>query len=71
MTAELVATHTALTTFIAHDWICNFTDSLSISLQAIRHHYTNPGTTSAKHYHHHSLLLGSNNDLLEKEGWRA
>ncbi len=56
MRADLVAIHTALTTFSAHEWIGIFTDSLS-SLQAIRHHHTNPGTTSAKHYHHYSLLL--------------
>ncbi len=62
--AELVAIHTALTTLSTHEWICIFTDSLS-SLQAIRQHHTNPGTSSAKHYHHHKLLLGSINDLLE------
>ena len=64
MRAELVAIHTALTTFDAHDWISIFADSLS-SLQAIRHHHTNPGTTSAKNYHHHNLLSGSIADLLE------
>ena len=64
MRTELVAIHTALTTFVAHDWIGIITDSLS-SLQAIRHHNTNPGTTSAKRYHHHSLLMGSITDLLE------
>jgi len=62
--AELVAIHTALSTYATHDWIGILTDSLS-NLQAIRHHQTNPGTTSAKHYHHHSLLLGSIADLLE------
>ena len=64
MRAELVAIHRALITFVAHDWIGIFTDSLS-SLQAIRHHHINPGTTSTKHYRHHSLLLGSITDLLE------
>ena len=62
--AELVAIHTTLSTFSTHKWIGIFTDSLS-SLQAIRHHQTNPGTTSAKHYHHHRLLLDSITDLLE------
>jgi ribonuclease HI len=57
MRAELVAIHTALTTFATHDWIGIFTHSLS-NLQAIRHHHSNPGTTSVKHYHHHNLLLG-------------
>jgi ribonuclease HI len=46
MRAELVAMHTALTKFGTHDWIGIFTDSKS-NLQAIRHHHTNPGTTSA------------------------
>ncbi len=62
--ADLVAIHTALTTFSTHEWICIFTYSLS-SLQAIRHNHTNPGTTSAKHYHHHKLMLDSITDLLE------
>ena len=56
--AELVAIHTALTTFSTHEWIGVFTNSLS-SIQAIRHHHTNSGTTSAKHYHHHMLLVDS------------
>jgi len=64
MRAELVAIHTALTTFATHERIGIFTDSRS-SLSAIRYHHTNPGTTSAKHYHHHSLMLGSITDLLE------
>ncbi len=64
MRAELVAIHTVLAMFSTHDWICIFTNSLS-SLQAIRHHHTNPGTTSAKHYHHNRLLLDSITDLLE------
>ena len=62
--AELVAIHIALTTFSTRDWIGIFTNSLS-SLQAIRHHHTNPGTTSAKHCHHHKLLMVSITDLLE------
>ena len=62
--AELVAIHTALSTFSTHIWIGIFTYSLS-SLHAIRHHHTNPGTTSAKHYHHHNLLLESITDLLD------
>jgi len=56
MRAELVAIHTALSTFSTHDWIGIFTNSLS-SLQAIRHHHTNPGTTSANHYHYHYETL--------------
>jgi ribonuclease HI len=64
MRAELVAIHTALTKFAAHDWIGIFTDSLP-SLQVIRHHHTNPGNIGAKHYHHYMLLLCSITDLLE------
>jgi ribonuclease HI len=64
MRAELVAIHTALSTFSTHNWIGIFTDSLS-RLQASRHHHTNPGTTSAKHYHLHCLLLESITDLLD------
>jgi hypothetical protein len=63
-TEETRTIHTALTTFVTHDCIGIFTDFLS-SLQAIRHHHTNPGTTSAKHYHHHNLPLGSILDLLD------
>ena len=62
--AELVAMYTALTTFASHDWIGIFTDSLS-SLQAIRHHSTNPSTRRYRRYHHHMLLLGSMTYLLE------
>jgi hypothetical protein len=43
MRAEIVAIYTALTTLSTHEWIGIFTDFLS-SLQAIRHHHTNPGT---------------------------
>ena len=64
MRAELVAMHTAHTTFAMNGWISIFTDSLS-SLEAFWRHRTNPGTTSAKHYHHHNLMLGSNTGLLE------
>jgi hypothetical protein len=64
MRAELVAIHTALTIFASHELIGIFTDSLS-SLQAIRHHYSIPGTGGPKHYHHHKLLLGSITNLLE------
>ena len=64
MRAELVAIHTALATFVILEWIGIFKASLS-SLQAIWHHYNDPGTTSAKHCHHHNLLLGSITDLLE------
>jgi hypothetical protein len=63
MREELVAIYTALSTFSTHNWIGIFIASLS-SLQAIRHHHTNPGTTSAKPYHHHRLLLDSITDLL-------
>ena len=52
MRAEQVAIHTASITLPTHEWIGIFTYSLS-SLQAIRHHHTDPGTTSAKPYHHH------------------
>jgi ribonuclease HI len=64
MRAELVAIHTALKTFVTHNLIGIFTDSVS-SLQAIRHYHITSGTTSAKHYHHHRLLLGSATGLLE------
>ena len=64
MRAELVAIHTALSTFSTHSWIGVFTYSMS-SLRAIRHYHINPSTTSAKHYHHHRLLLDSITDLLE------
>jgi hypothetical protein len=64
MRAEPVAIHTALFTFSTHKWIGIFTYSLS-SLQAIRHHHANPGTTSAKRYYHHRLLLDSITDILE------
>ncbi len=64
MRTELVAIHTALSTFSTHNTIGIFTVSL-FSLKAIRHLHTNPGTTNAKHYHHHSLLLESITDLLE------
>jgi len=64
MRAELVAIHTALSTFSTHEWIGIFTNSLS-SLQAIGHHHTKSGTPSAKHYHHHRLLLESITDLTE------
>jgi len=64
MRAELVAIHTALTMFAKHDWLGIFTDSLS-SLQAIRHHNTNPGIRNSLHCHHHMLLLESITDLLE------
>ncbi len=73
MRAELVAIHTALSTFSTHNWIGIFTDSLS-SLQAIRHHDNNPGISSAKHYHHHRLLLESITDLLDtrqRSGFRT
>ena len=63
MRAELVAIHTAFSTFSTHKWIGIFTDSL-YSLQAIRHHHTNHGTTSANQYHHQSLLLERLIDLL-------
>ena len=64
MQGELVVIHTALTTFATHEWIGIFMDSLS-SLQAIKHHHTNPLTIGEKHYHHHMLLLDSITDLLE------
>ena len=64
MRAELVAIHTALTTFDTHEWISIYMDSLS-SLQAIRHRSTNPSTIGVNHCYHHRLLLGSITDLLE------
>ena len=64
MRAELAAIYVALDKYKHNQWLGIFTDSLSI-LKAIRHHYTNPGATSAKHYHHHRLLLDSITDLLE------
>jgi ribonuclease HI len=64
MRAELVAIHTALNTFVAHEWIGIFTDSLS-SLQAIQHQHTHPGIRSAKDYHHHRILLESISNILE------
>ena len=64
MRAEPIAIHTALTTFVEHDWLGIFTYSLS-NLQAIRHHNTHPGIRSSQHYHHHMLLLESLKDLLE------
>ncbi len=73
MPAELVAIHTALATFAAHEWIGIFTDFLS-SLHAIRHHHTNPSTGGPKHHHHHAFLLGSITDLLDtrrSEGFRT
>jgi len=64
MRAELVAIHTALTTFVTHDELGMFTDSLS-RLQSIRHHHTNPSTKSANLYHHHKLMLDSITERLE------
>ena len=64
MRGELVAIHTALTTFEEHAWIGIFTDSKS-ALQAIRHHHAHPGIRSAGNYHHHMTLLESIVDLLE------
>ncbi len=49
MRAELVAIHTALTTSAEHEWIGIYTDSES-SLQAIRHHNTNPCIRGSLHY---------------------
>jgi ribonuclease HI len=62
--AELMAIHTALTTFASHELIGIFTDSLA-SLQAIRHYITNPSINNALHYHSRSFPLGSITDLLE------
>ena len=64
MLAELVAIHTAFTTFAEHEWIGIFTDSLS-GLQAIRHQHAYLGIRNARDYHHHSTLLESIVDLLE------
>jgi ribonuclease HI len=64
MRAELVAIHTALTTFEDHEWIGIFTASLS-GLQAIRHQHAHPCIRSARDYHHHMTLLESIVDLLE------
>jgi ribonuclease HI len=63
MRAELVAIHTALSTFVAYEWIGIFTDSLS-SLQAMQHQHTHPGIRSARDYHHHRILLESILDIL-------
>ncbi len=66
MRVELVAIHTTLYTFATHEMVGIFTDSLS-SLQAIKYHYTNPGTTRGpQHHHHHELLLRGTTDLLEE-----
>ena len=62
--ADLADIHTALTTFVPHDWVGMFADSLS-SLQAIRHKNINPCSSSSLHYRHHMLLLESISDLLE------
>ena len=62
--AELVAIHTALTTFENHEWIGVFTDSLS-SLQTIRQKHSYLGSQGTKNYHHHMTLLESIVDLLE------
>ena len=64
MRAELVAIHTALTTFAALDWIGIFRDSLS-NLKAIDHHNTKPSLGDTKHYHHHMLFLHSITELLD------
>ena len=64
MRAELVAIHTALTTFAEHDWLGIFTNSLS-NLQAIRRHNTNPGIRTNLHYHNHILLLEIITNLLD------
>ncbi len=70
MRAELVAIYTALDKFATHKWIGIFTDSLS-SRQAIRHHYTNPGTNGPRQYNHHMLLLSGTTDLLEERRRRG
>jgi hypothetical protein len=73
MCAELVAIHTVLTTFAAHELIGVFTDSLS-SLEAIEHQNTNPGICGSHHSHHHMLLLESITELLdtmESMGYRT
>ena len=56
MHKELVAIYTALTRFVDHPWLGEFTDSL-FSLQPIRLHYYRPGLTISPHYHHYMLLL--------------
>jgi hypothetical protein len=69
MRADLVVIRKALTTlFAAIEWIGIFTEFLS-SLQAIRHHHTNPATCRPPHYSiiiiTYMLLLRSINFLLE------
>ncbi len=64
MRAELVAVHTALTTFEDHEWIGLFTDSLS-GLEAIRQHHAYTAARRAKDYHHHTTLLKSIVNFLE------
>ncbi len=73
MRAELVAIYTALDKFATCEWVGIFTESL-LSLQAIRHHYTNPGTHGLHNYNHHVLLLSGITDLLEerrRQGFRT
>ena len=67
MRTELVAIYTALATFVSHEWVGVFTDSLT-SLQAIQRHRTNPDTTSAKHYRHHSILFVASQRSYKKRG---
>jgi len=55
----------ALDKLAIHEWVGIFTNSLS-SLQAIRHHYTNPETRGPQRYHHHMLILRGITDFLEE-----
>ena len=64
MRAELIVIHMTLNTFATHAWTCISTYPI-LSLQAIRHIYTNPDVVGPRHYHHHSLLLGDISDILE------
>ena len=65
MWAELVAIHTALDKFTAHEWVGIFTDSLS-NLHAIRRRYAQQGPTRPRDYHRHMILLSGSTDLLDE-----
>ena len=70
MRVELVGIHTALTSFVAYEWIGIFTYSLS-TIQVIKHHHANDDTGGARHSHHHMLLMGCITELLETRRWEG